>query len=137
MRGYGNQFILQMLIFVKKRNKSEPMELVPWKSTNIVQNKKDLQVPLRATTMTLFFLLIYLALLSIIFKSSETWDVIGYAHVITGLPLPLMLIFTIKQKNSSQNGVSLQPPSNLQFHENVSAGMNLELLIFPYVYLRP
>ena len=120
-----------MLIFVKKTNKSEPMELVPWKSTNTVQNKKDLQVPLRATTMTLLFLLIYLALLSIIFKSSETWDVIiGYAHVITGLPLPLMLIFTIKQKTSSQNVVSLQPPSNLQFHENVSAGMNLELIIF-------
>ena len=120
-----------MLIFVKKTNKSEPMELVPWKSTNTVQNKKDLQVPLRATTMTLLFLLIYLALLSIIFKSSETWDVIGYAHIITVLPLPLMLIFTIKQKTSSKNGVSLQPPSNLQFHENISAGMNLELLIFP------
>ena len=111
-----------MFLFVKSRNNSEPMELVPWKSLNNDQKKNDLQVPQRATTITTIFLLVYLCSLPIIVKRSEIWIDLTYTIAIVGTPpLPLMLIFTIKQKIKSS--VALQPPRNLQFHESILTGM--------------
>ena len=113
-----------MFMFVKRRNKSEPLELVPWKSVNNEQKKNDLQVPQRATTITTIFLFVYLCSLPIIVKRSEIWIDLTYTIAIVGTPpLPLMLIFTIKQK--TKNSVALQPPRNLQFHENILTGMIL------------
>ena len=112
-------------MFVKKRNKSEPMELVPWKSINPEQKNNDILVPQRATTITTLFLLLFLCSFPIIITSSELWlsltFIVGIIHI---PPLPLILIFTIKQKTSAKNNVCSQPPRNLQFHENISRGMN-------------
>ena len=61
--GTGLFFDIKMLIFVKNRNKTEPIQLVPWKSTNprlmLEKEKDDITVPLRAScvsTASLIFL---------------------------------------------------------------------------------
>ena len=49
--GTGLFFDLKMLFFVRNRNKIEPIQLVPWKSTNahLTPEKDDITVPLRAS----------------------------------------------------------------------------------------
>ena len=51
--GSGLFFDIKMLIFVRNRNKIEPIQLVPWKSTNQSltpeKEKDELTVPLRAS----------------------------------------------------------------------------------------
>ena len=51
--GSGLFFDIKMLIFVRNRNKIEPIQLVPWKSTNPSltpeKEKDELTVPLRAS----------------------------------------------------------------------------------------
>ena len=51
--GSGLFFDIKMLIFVRNRNKIEPIQLIPWKSTNprlmLEKEKDDITVPLRAS----------------------------------------------------------------------------------------
>ena len=110
-----------MLVFVKNRNKTESLELVPWKSTNnLNQENEDFQVPLKATTITVVFLLLFCVLFIVIFISDELWlSLTTIVTVIGILPLPLLLIFTVKKKDTTESK-SVQPPKTLQFHENLS-----------------
>ena len=114
-------FWLKMLVFVKNRNKTEPMELVPWKSTNNSnQENEDFQVPLKATTITVVFLLLFFVFFIVIFISDELWHSLTTMVTVIGiLPLPLLLIFTVKQKDPKKSK-SVQPPKILQFHESLS-----------------
>ena len=54
--GSGLFFDIKMLIFVRNRNKIEPIPLVPWKSTNPSlmpeKEKDDITVPLRASCVS-------------------------------------------------------------------------------------
>ena len=54
--GSGLFFDIKMLIFVRNRNKIEPIQLVPWKSTNpalmLEKEKDDITVPLRASCVS-------------------------------------------------------------------------------------
>ena len=54
--GTGLFFDFKMLIFVRNRNKVEPIQLVPWKSTNpgltLEKEKDDITVPLRASCVS-------------------------------------------------------------------------------------
>ena len=54
--GSGLFFDIKMLIFVRNRNKTEPIQLVPWKSTNqrltLEKEKDDITVPLRASCVS-------------------------------------------------------------------------------------
>ena len=54
--GTGLFFDIKMLIFVKNRNKTEPIQLVPWKSTNpcmtLEKQRDDITVPLRASCVS-------------------------------------------------------------------------------------
>ena len=54
--GTGLFFDFKMLIFVRNRNKIEPIQLVPWKSTNpgltLEKEKDDITVPLRASCVS-------------------------------------------------------------------------------------
>ena len=54
--GTGLFFDIKMLIFVRNRNKTEPIQLVPWKSTNprlmLEKEKDDITVPLRASCVS-------------------------------------------------------------------------------------
>ena len=51
--GSGLFFDIKLLIFVRNRNKNEPIQLVSWKSTNphltLEKEKDDITVPLRAS----------------------------------------------------------------------------------------
>ena len=52
--GSGLFFDIKMLIFVRNRKKIEPIQLVPWKSTNqrLTLEKDDITVPLRASCVS-------------------------------------------------------------------------------------
>ena len=54
--GSGLFFDIKMLIFVRNRNKIEPIQLVPWKSTcphlTLEKEKDDITVPLRASCVS-------------------------------------------------------------------------------------
>ena len=54
--GTGLFFDFKMLFFVRNRNKIEPIQLVPWKSTNqgltLEKEKDDITVPLRASCVS-------------------------------------------------------------------------------------
>ena len=54
--GTGLFFDFKMLFFVRNRNKIEPIQLVPWKSTNppltLEEEKDDITVPLRASCVS-------------------------------------------------------------------------------------
>ena len=112
---------IKMLVFVKNRNKTEPLELVPWKSTNNSnQENEDFQVPLKATTLTVVFLILFCVFFIVIFINDELWLSLTTMVIVIGiLPLPLLLIFTVKQKDTTKSKC-VQPPKTLQFHENMS-----------------
>ena len=61
--GSGLFFDIKMLIFVRNRNKIEPIPLVPWKSTNPRLRpeieKDDITVPLRASCVSTASLLFF------------------------------------------------------------------------------
>ena len=61
--GSGLFFDIKMLIFVRNRNKIEPIQLVPWKSTNpcltLEKEKDDITVPLRASFVSTASLLFF------------------------------------------------------------------------------
>jgi hypothetical protein len=54
--GSGLFFDIKMLIFVRNRKKIEPIQLIPWKSTNqrltLEKEKDDITVPLRASCVS-------------------------------------------------------------------------------------
>ena len=58
--GSGLFFDVKMLMFVKNQNKTQPIQLVPWKSVNPQeQTKVDSIVPLRATCISSAFLIFF------------------------------------------------------------------------------
>ena len=60
--GAGLFFDIKMLVFVRKRNQIQPLQLVPWKSIHPESNGDDDTVPLRAScvsTATLIFFAIF------------------------------------------------------------------------------
>ena len=71
-----------------------------------------------ATTITVVFL--FCVLFIVIFISDELWHSLTTMVTLIGiLPLPLLLIFTVKQKDPKKSN-SVQPPKILQFHESLS-----------------
>ena len=64
--GSGLFFDIKMLIFVRNINKTEPIQLVPWKSTNphltLEKEKDDITVPLRASCVSTASLIFFVIL---------------------------------------------------------------------------
>ena len=112
--GSGIFFDTKMFLFVKKRNSIEPIQLVPWKSVALDDKKKDLEIPIKATIISS----VYLILFFIFSISYLIFDNFWYFFVSVSLyyvvPLPLLLVFTIKQKQIGKKNI--QPPQKLQFH---------------------
>ena len=115
-------FWLQMLVFVKNRNKTEPLELVPWKSTNnLNQGNEDFQVPLKATTITVVFLLLFCVFFIVIFISDELWHSLTAMVIVIGITSPIDLYSETKRtkeikicsasKNSSVSWKIVKSPS--------------------------
>ena len=91
-------FWLKMLVFVKNRNKTEPLELVPWKSTNnLNQGNEDFQVPLKATTITVVFLLLFCVFFIVIFISDELWHSLTAMVIGIGITSPIDLYSETKR----------------------------------------
>ena len=50
--GSGIFFDYKLFLFVKNRNKTQDVELIPWKSVNPKAEEKDTKIPLRATIIS-------------------------------------------------------------------------------------
>ena len=88
-----------------------------------IKAQKDMEIPVRATIasgiLTSMFLVLYVIYLSFEFF----WSLLVAVHVYSIVPLPLILLLTIKQKNDQKN--TSQPPNKLQFHnENFKSGIS-------------
>ena len=82
-----------------------------------------MEIPVRATIasgiLTTMFIVLYVIYLSFEFF----WSLLVAVHVYSIIPLPLILLLTIRQKND-QKHIS-QPPNKLQFHnENFKSGIS-------------
>merc|ERR1712001_719144 len=97
----------------------QPVELIPWKSFNASIEVEERKVPLRATIISAALMLFPLTFAIFLMGKIEFWWPLTFGLSVAMLILPLMLIFTIKQKNAKKNNV--QPPRNLQFHDETLA----------------
>ena len=112
--GSGIFFDFKMLLFVRNRNKTQPVELVPWKSASPKRKDEDMNVPLKGTIISSMFFFSALIVYYAIFSSDNVWSILCMISAYYIVPLPFLLIFTIKQKSSEKSVV--QPPQTLQFH---------------------
>ena len=88
-----------------------------------IKAQKDMEIPVKATIasgiLTTMFIVLYVIYLSFEFF----WSLLVAVHVYSIIPLPLILLLTIRQKND-QKHIS-QPPNKLQFHnENFKSGIS-------------
>ena len=121
----GIFFDLKMLAFVKKRNKIQPIAIIPWKSRDTRDSEDDVEVPMKATITSTSFFLSSLVLYYLTNLSNDFWITLCLVSAYYITPLPVLLIFTIKQKNNEKKTV--QPPQTLQFHnEDLSVDMSDE-----------
>ena len=123
--GIGLVFDVKMYRFVKKRQTAvQPgISLIPWKSTNH-STKEDLQVPIKATTISTIFLILVMAFSTIIpifvngmdeeLMPGIMWWVSRILHFVTPFYPVLLIIFSVKDQSKIKK---TQPPSGLQFHE--------------------
>ena len=110
----GIFFDLKMLAFVKKRNKIQPISIIPWKSSDKKDSEEDVEVPMKATITSTSFFLSSLVLYYVTNLFNDFWITLCLVSAYYTTPLPVFLICTIKQKNDEKKTV--QPPQTLQFH---------------------
>ena len=111
----GIFFDLKMLAFVKKRNKTMPIiAIIPWKSRNKEDTEQDVEVPMKATITSTSFFFSSLVLFYLTNLSNDIWITLCLVSAYYITPLPVLLIFTIKQKNDEKQKV--KPRQKLQFH---------------------
>ena len=131
----GLYFDVKMIKFIKNRNRitpAQPAQLIPWRTQS--PNKTLNNVPVRATilsTLSLIILCIFgvPVLHSLHYQNVRVqWDRLLTFMIWLSLQLPMILIFTIKHKEHSNNLIKRnQPPRKLHFHdENGENGENGE-----------
>ena len=121
--GSGIFFDYKLFLFVKNRNKTQDVELIPWKSVNPKTEENDMKVPLRATIISSILMFFSWILFLIYLLTNNFWSIQFVLSLYSIIPLPLILVFSIKKKNSDKK--SSQPPQGLQFHnENFSKGIS-------------
>ena len=121
--GSGIFFDVKMVMFMKNQNKTQPIELIPWKSVDPNKAQKDMVVPVRATIATSVLTTMYLVLLVIYLSLNYFWELLIACNFSFIIPLPLILFFTIRHKKEEKN--NSQPPTKLQFHnENFKRGIS-------------
>ena len=130
--GSGIFFDFKMLLFVRNRNKTQPVELVPWKSASPKRKDEDMNVPLKGTIISSMFFFSALIVYYAIFSSDNVWSILCMISAYYIVPLPFLLMFTIKQKSAEKSVV--QPPQTLQFHnedivdEEMNSNTNIHTL---------
>ena len=121
--GSGIFFDVKMVKFMKNQNKTQPTELIPWKSVDSNKAQKDMEVPVRATIATAILTTMFLVLLVIYLSFNYFWELLIACNFSFIIPLPLILFFTIRHKKEEKN--NSQPPTKLQFHnENFKRGIS-------------
>ena len=122
--GSGVFFDVQMILLVKKRNQTQPIQLVPWKIVGSEEKEKDMEVPLRTTIISSIIMLKFFIGFSLYLALDLFWPI---PFIVTGyciITLPLTLFFSVKHTKSKKAKVqrpSLQPPQGPHFHnENTS-----------------
>ena len=111
----GIFFDLKMLAFVKRQNKIQPIAMIPWKTSDPNDEEKDIDVPMKATIISTSSLLSSYAIYYLFKISEDFWTILCLVSTYYILPLPILLIFTIKQKSNKK--VTVKPPQTLQFHD--------------------
>ena len=116
---------IKMFLFIKRHNKTQPTQMVPWKSVNQKNVDDDKKVPLRATIISTTSLILPLMTRTLgkLFISSQViddylfWIVPELLLLWGALNMPFMFMLTIKHKNKGPTVQSNQPPQRLQFHD--------------------
>ena len=103
-----------MFLFVKKRNSIEPIQLVPWKSVSLNDKKNDLEIPIKATIISSVYLILFFVFSISYLIFDNFWYFFVSVSLYYVVPLPLLLVFTIKQKQIGKK--TIQPPQRLLFH---------------------
>ena len=124
--GSGILFDYKMIVFVKNRNRIEPIQLIPWKSVDSSEKETDMIVPIKATIISTIFMISFCILIPIFMGLDDFWWITIYIALCSITPLPLTVIFSIK-KPKTENKV-VQPPQGLQFHnEDFRKGISYPL----------
>ena len=124
--GGGIFFDYKMMIFMKNRNRIEPIQLIPWKSVDSSEEETDMIVPIKATIISTIFMISFCILIPIFMVLDNFWWITIYIALCSITPLPLTVIFSIKQPKTDIKVV--KPPQGLQFHnENFEEGISFPL----------
>ena len=124
--GSGIFFDHKMMVFVKNRNRIEPIQLIPWKLVDSSEKETDMVVPIRATIISTIFMISFCILIPIFRVLDNFWYITICIALCSITPLPLTVIFSIKKTNAEKKVV--QPPQGLQFHnENFEKGISFPL----------
>ena len=123
-----------MINLLKNLKKTQPIQLVPWKSTkNNETEKSTILIPVRATSLSLAITVITIftvALYPRMFRSFENVHWLFYIHlqIIKMIIIPFMLVFTIKHSKNSKPAPII--PNRPMFHDSeVDKGMILNKYI--------
>ena len=99
----------------------QTVEMIQWKAANPDEEVEKIKVPLKASfisTFLLIFAILFIICLIEIAKLNIWWP-LSLGMIAAMVILPLILIFTVKQKRVKKNAVL--PPKNLQFHNETLA----------------
>ena len=95
--GSGVFFDYKMMVFVKNRNRIEPIQLIPWKSVDSSEKETDMVVPIRATIISTIFMISFCILIPIFRVLDNFWYITICIALCSITPLPLTVIFSIKK----------------------------------------
>ena len=133
--GVTYDFRLINLLKKRKLQRIGPggIQMIPWKTSN--SDEPDVKVPIRATIVTLSFILMRIAMVSyykIFHKSPIHWiqPAVISCEVVIGVLMPVLLFLTIRAHKKKKNPVV---PKGLMFHndlylneECLESGENIE-----------
>ena len=112
---------IRMFLLVRNLRKIQPVQLIPWKSIKNEETKKDITIPVRATSISIVFTILTISTV-VIFESFnfdrmfEHWIVYISMQIIKIIGYPSILAFTIK--NSKNKKPTPIIPHRPMFHDS-------------------
>ena len=117
-----------MSIFIwRRRNKVQPTQLVPWKSTSKKEDH-DMQVPLHATALSLFSLIVVGSFVSSIIGSIDELKTLNliiaeaFHKLWINIVIPYVMLFKITKTKKTHPVV----PQGLQMHSDENDDDNMK-----------
>ena len=110
-----------MVVLIRNLRRTQPIQLVPWKSTKIEENKKDdISVPVRATSISLIITAITVATVIVFTGWNQSivkhWTFYILMLIVKMVVYPCILVFTIK--NSKNKKPTPVIPNRPMFHDS-------------------